>query len=49
MNSNRKTSKLETKKQTAEFKDGQMVSFKGVVPLVPDKLKWDFLKKDADK
>jgi len=33
----------------AEFKDGQMVSFKGVVPLVPDKLTWDFLKKDGDK
>jgi hypothetical protein len=33
----------------AEFKDGKMVSFKGVVPLVPHKLEWDFLKKDGDK
>jgi hypothetical protein len=32
----------------AEFKDGKMVSFKGVVPLVPDKLKWDFVTKDGD-
>ena len=33
----------------AEFKDGQMVSWKGVVPLVPEKLKWSFLTKDGDK
>jgi len=33
----------------AQFKDGKMVSFKGVVPLVPDKLKWDFVKKVDDK
>jgi hypothetical protein len=33
----------------AEFKDGKMQSFKGVVPLIPDKLHWDFLTKDGDK
>jgi len=33
----------------AKFKDGKMESFKGVVPLVPDKLHWDFLTKDGDK
>lgn len=33
----------------AEFKDGKMESFRGVVPLVPDKLHWDFLTKDGDK
>jgi len=33
----------------AEFKDGKMEGFKGVVPLIPDKLHWDFLKKVDDK
>lgn len=32
----------------AEFKDGTMISWKGVVPLVPDQLKWDFVDKDGD-
>jgi hypothetical protein len=29
----------------AEFKDGKMVSWQGVVPLVPDQLQWSFLDK----
>lgn len=33
----------------AEFKDGKMVSWKGVVPLVPEQLKWSFLNKVGDK
>jgi len=33
----------------AEFKDGKMVSWKGVVPFVPDNLEWDFAYKDGDK
>ena len=31
----------------ATFKDGQMVNWKGIVPLVPEKLQWTFLTKDA--
>ncbi|MCK4835283.1 MAG: hypothetical protein KAT17_01530, partial [Candidatus Aminicenantes bacterium] len=33
----------------ATFKDGRMISWKGVVPLIPDKLKWDFADKQGDK
>lgn len=33
----------------AEFKDNKMVSWKGVVPLVPDQLEWEFVDKDGDK
>jgi len=32
----------------ATFKDGQMVNWKGIVPLVPEKLQWSFLTKDAN-
>jgi len=33
----------------AEFKDDKMVSWKGVVPLVPEQLEWSFLNKAGDK
>ncbi len=33
----------------AVFKDNKMDGWKGVVPLVPDKLEWAFLSKDGDK
>lgn len=33
----------------AEFKDGKMVSWQGVVPLVPEKLRWSFLDKVGDE
>lgn len=33
----------------AEFKDGKMVSWQGVVPLVPDQLEWVFLDKEGEK
>jgi len=33
----------------AEFKDDQIVSYKGVVPLVPDQLQWPFFNKEGDK
>jgi hypothetical protein len=32
-----------------EFKEGNIVSWKGVVPLVPEKLSWAFLNKIGDK
>ncbi len=32
----------------AKFEDGKMVSWKGVVPLVPDNLHWDFADKEGD-
>lgn len=33
----------------ATFEDGKMVSYKGVVPLVPEQLEWTFLNKVDDK
>jgi hypothetical protein len=33
----------------AKFKDNQMVSWKGVVPLVPDQLEWQFVDKQGDQ
>lgn len=33
----------------AVFKEGKMVSWKGVVPLVPEQLEWSFLNKVEDK
>ena len=33
----------------AAFKNGKMISWQGVVPLVPGKLRWDFADKDGDK
>jgi len=33
----------------ATFSDNRMISWKGVVPLVPDKLKWDFADKQGDQ
>lgn len=33
----------------AEFKDGKMSNWKGVVPLVPGRLEWPFLDRDGDK
>lgn len=33
----------------ATFKDNQMVSWKGVVPLVPDQLEWQFVDKQGDQ
>jgi hypothetical protein len=33
----------------ATFSQGKMVSWKGVVPLIPDKLKWDFADKRGDQ
>jgi hypothetical protein len=32
--------------QMARFEDNRMISWKGVVPLVPDLLKWDFAEKE---
>jgi hypothetical protein len=33
----------------AKFKDNKMISWQGVVPLVPEALHWDFVDKDGDK
>lgn len=33
----------------ATFTENRMVSWKGVVPLIPDKLKWDFADKQEDQ
>ena len=35
--------------QMAKFKDNKMISWKGVVPLVPEMLEWDFVDKQGDK
>jgi hypothetical protein len=35
--------------QTATFKNGKLEFYKGVIPLVPDLLKWPFLEKKAGK
>lgn len=35
--------------QMAKFKENHMISWNGVVPLVVDKLKWDFAYKKGDK
>ena len=32
----------------AEFQDGEMISWRGVVPCVPDKLTWSFVNKTDD-
>lgn len=34
---------------TAAYKDRQLNFYKGVIPLVPELLKWPFLKKEGDK
>jgi hypothetical protein len=33
----------------ATFSENRMISWKGVVPLIPDKLKWDFADKQGDQ
>jgi hypothetical protein len=33
----------------ATLKNNQMISWKGIVPLVPSKLKWDFAVKQDDQ
>ena len=31
------------------FKDGKIIPWSGVAPVVPDKLEWVYLNKDGDK
>lgn len=42
------TMKSQGKIKVVDYKDGQILSRKGIIPLVPERLEWTFFEKDKD-
>jgi hypothetical protein len=40
--------KSQGKIKVVDYKDGQILSRKGIIPLVPERLEWTFFEKDKD-